>query len=415
MPTKIKVLSDQAINQIAAGEVIENAASCVKELVENAIDANAGSIIVEVNASPLQLIRIVDDGSGMGRDDALLSLERHATSKIFSFSDLLKVTSMGFRGEALASIAAISKMTIITANEEGGTRLTACGGKILHVEECARNIGTTIEIRSLFYNVPARKKFQKTDSRSLIDIVNMLTKLSLAHPTISFKFYSQSKEMLLSKEFETEDFLVRLEKRMKDVLGNNFLQEKAPLQVLDLECKIEGFIGLPSLTRYNRRGQFLFINKRAIYCQAAVHAIYDGYGPRLQTGKHPLFVLHLTLPEELVDVNVHPQKKEVRLLDEPRIKNLLRKGIANSLQSIDGATLAPSFDRVEFLQEEAPRSMSYAPFVFKEEKDLLESEIVFFDRNQSSFEHSIIGMYQSYLLLDGCLFPKAEHILGKKE
>ena len=252
MSSRIKVLSDQTINQIAAGEVIENPASVAKELIENSIDAGAISITIEINGGGFQCIRIIDDGVGMSRDDAILSLERHTTSKIRELDDLQTLFSMGFRGEALASIAAISKMTILTANGTDGIRIFVDGGKMITVDHCARKQGTTIEVRSLFFNVPARKKFQKTASRSLAEIVKMITKLSLAHPIVAFKLFSHDKEI-----FHAQASI--LKRCIHDVLGEKFLQVPTQIQA-DLEtCKIDGFIGSPSEARHNRTGQYLFI------------------------------------------------------------------------------------------------------------------------------------------------------------
>ena len=188
--SKIRVLSEATINQIAAGEVIENSASVVKELVENALDAGPTSITVEIKAGGQQLIRVVDNGSGMGRDDALLSLERHATSKIKTAEDLFSLRTMGFRGEALASIAAISRFTLISADSSelgSGTKIEVDGGKILSVEPCARTRGTSVEVRSLFFNVPARKKFQKAAAVNAAEVTKIVTVLSLSHPEVAFE------------------------------------------------------------------------------------------------------------------------------------------------------------------------------------------------------------------------------------
>ncbi len=408
MTSKIKVLSDQTINQIAAGEVIENPASVAKELIENSIDAGASSITIELSGGGLQCIRIIDDGSGMSRDDAILSLERHSTSKIREINDLQTLLSMGFRGEALASIAAISKMTILTANGTEGTRIFVDGGRMINVDPCARKRGSTIEVRSLFFNVPARKKFQKTASRCLAEIVKMITKLSLAHSTVAFKFFSHNKEIFHVQASS-------LTRRIYDVLGGGFLQVPTQIQADQEMCKIEGLIGSPSETRHNRTGQYLFINKRSVFCSAVNYAVYDSYATRLQTGKHPIFVLHLTINPNFIDVNVHPQKKEVRFRDEFQLKLMIRKAMSTSLQGGDSTSIMPPVSKVNFSGSNLPFFTSDRPLIFKKEGELLESERVFFDVVEDHWRNAIIGLYDAYLLLNGDLFPKLELITGSKK
>lgn len=334
MPSRIRVLDEQTINQIAAGEVIENPASVVKELIENAIDAGSTEISVEIKAGGRQLIRVTDNGCGMCRDDAILSLERHATSKIRHLSDVYSLNTKGFRGEAIPSIASISKMTILTCEEEAkeSTLITVDGGKIINCTAGARSRGTTIEVKSLFFNVPVRKKFQRSPAYDAAEILKVVSTQSLAHPEIKFQLiHNQNHELSLTTQIQ-EDFLSRLGERVFSVLGSDF---KAGMKAISLDKEkvhIQGFLGLPTYTRHNRTGQYLFINKRAVFSPFISYIIREGYGPSLATNRHPVYVLHLTLPSSLVDVNVHPQKKEVRLHQDQNLKNILLFAVEKTLQ-----------------------------------------------------------------------------------
>ena len=322
MESKIRVLSEQTINQIAAGEVIENGASVIKELVENSLDAGATEICIEIVGGGRQLIRVRDNGSGMNGDDALLCLERHATSKIRQVDDLHTIASMGFRGEALPSIASISKFTLITAPpNEKGTLVSVDGGKIVKTATVECEPGTQIEVKELFFNVPARKKFQKAPAHDVQEILKMVTLLALGHTTVNFELISNQKSLLKTHS----------ENRIADILGPEFLQELTPIESEHQEWQLQGYIGLPACTRHNRSGQFLFINQRPVTSPLVSYAIREGYGPALAQNRHPLFVLHLTLPGGLVDVNVHPQKREVRLRHEQAIREWLVKAVEAAL------------------------------------------------------------------------------------
>lgn len=299
MPSKIRILDRNSINQIAAGEVIENSASVIKELVENAVDAGAKKISIECEAGGLQLIRVSDDGEGMGRDDALLSFERHGTSKIRNASDLETVQSMGFRGEALASILAVSKMTLLTSDGESATHIEGAGGAILSCEKGARSQGTTIEVRSLFYNVPARLSFQKSPNRLSAEITKVVTKLALAYPHISFCLKAGSKEIVNVSHME----------RIEDLLGKEFVEGSKKIVLEEGPLRIKGLLGSLTNRRSNRSGQYFFLNNRAIVSHALALGVEEGYGTQIGAREYPIFVLHLSLDSAFVDVNVHPQKK----------------------------------------------------------------------------------------------------------
>lgn len=367
---KIKLLSQQTINQIAAGEVIENPASVVKELIENAVDADATRIIVEIKGGGLQLIRVSDDGCGMSKEDALLSLERHATSKIQEVHDLFTLRTMGFRGEALSSIGAISKMTLMTAIQEG-TKVEVEGGLILETLPCARTRGTTIEVQSLFYNVPARKKFQKSSTLCGMDVHKVVATMSLAHPEIEFELINQEQKVFSSSG-------------VAGVLGKEFLASAYEINVANERFSIKGYLGSPIETRTNRTGQHLFVNRRPVFSNLISFAVKDGYGTRLDANRFPVFLLHLEIDPKLVDVNVHPQKREVRLQDEALIREKIKEAVAFSLDPSGPVKFEP-FSNV--FSETSTLSFREEAFVATPSLPL-------------KTDSSPIGLFQHYLLLD---------------
>ena len=330
MSNRIRVLDETVINQIAAGEVIENPSSVVKELTENALDAGSTDILIEIQTGGRQLIRVSDNGSGMSKDDALLSLERHATSKLREIDDLEAMHTMGFRGEAVPSIASISKFTILTAQtDEKATLIRVEGGKIFECTDAVRDPGTTIEVCNLFYNVPVRKKFQKSPSYDRNEIVKMLTRIALANPEVGFSLNSDGKRVFSFPGQSREE-------RIEELLGPEFIRSTREIP--------EGRIGLPSYTRNNRSGQYIFLNKRPIFCPAISRAVLAGYGTAMQSQRHPVFILYLELDGDVVDVNVHPQKKEVRLRNEFEIREKLIESVSKAFQN----------DSIQYEYEEKP-------------------------------------------------------------
>lgn len=368
MKSIIRVLDEITINQIAAGEVIENPASVVKELVENSIDAGSTDITVEVKGGGRQLIRISDNGSGMCKDDALLCLERHATSKIHSIEELHETLTMGFRGEAVPSIASISKFTILTNAEttpENGTMLVVEGGKILKVSSAVREKGTTMEVKGLFYNVPVRRKFQKSPAHDAAEIQKVITLLALANPTIAFH-YINNEERILQTTNGSTDQQESLKQRIDELLGFEYLESSSWIEGGNSSCKIYGWVGAPHAHRQNRTGQYIFINKRAVAAPFVGYALKDAYGTLLPPRRHPTFILYLELPTNGVDVNVHPQKKEVRLRKEGEIRELLLQSAREALQThpLEYApdfiiepcfhSVAPAFNLEQFVLREEP-------------------------------------------------------------
>jgi DNA mismatch repair protein MutL len=329
--SRISRLDEITINKIAAGEVIENPASVVKELVENALDAGATEITVEILGGGRELIRISDNGCGMNRSDALLSIERYATSKISSVEDIFALNTMGFRGEALASIVSIAKVTLLTFPKDGsntGTLILCEGGKIVDCSNAIRDPGTTIEVKSLFFNLPVRKKFLSSPAYDAQQIHKLLSIIALAYPTVHFRLISNEK-LLLNTPIYSEKY--SLKERVGHVLGKEQIASSFYLQKEADGYALEGFFSYPHSTRPNKTGQYLFINKRAVTSFAVASAVRSGYGTALAEGRHPLWVLYLTIPAGYVDVNVHPQKKEVRLRQEDLLKELIVEAIRRAL------------------------------------------------------------------------------------
>ena len=350
MSSIIRVLDELTINQIAAGEVIENPASVVKELVENSIDAGATEICIEIQEGGRQLIRISDNGCGMTQDDALLCLERHATSKIRDVHDIQEIMTMGFRGEAIPSIAAISKFSLLTAPQttsyahDSGTLVIIEGGRILSCNSAPRTPGTTIEVKSLFFNVPVRRNFQKSPTYDTQEITKILNLFSMGHPEINFELISDQKPVF--KTIVSPKKEVSFIKRIENVLGKEMSRHLLPLQFEQSSYQLAGFIGDASLHRPNRSNQYLFINHRAVYSPLISNAIREGYDTMLPNLRFPVFVLNLHLPGDCLDVNVHPQKREVRLRHEFQIKEAIVQAVQQALRKNQQQT-NPSFEILE--------------------------------------------------------------------
>ncbi len=393
---KIQILPEEIINQIAAGEVIENPSSVVKELVENAIDANAKNIHIEINGGGLQLIRIEDDGIGMDKEDLLLCIKPHATSKIQSFEEIQNIISMGFRGEALASIASISKMKIDSSNGDEANILSIEKGNVISLKASTRNKGTTIEIRSLFYNVPARKKFQSSISSNISKIHRIIINLALANPNINFSFISQGKNFISTKSYK-EELLTSMEERIKELLGQSFFECLTPIDHKEGPFHFYGYIGFPKFSKKTRANQHLFINNRTVINHIISKLIKEGYGTRLDDKSHPIFILHVKLPTELADVNVHPQKLEIRLRELDSLNKILKKAISLSLQKalpLD-FNILPSFQNRELVKQK----VFYSEKAKDEDTSFLQ-ESLFDQTNAVKFSFREYDMIGRYLLVD---------------
>lgn len=352
---KIQLLPDNLINQIAAGEVVERPASVVKELLENSIDAGAKRIIVEVQEGGMQLLKITDDGSGMSREDAELSLARHATSKIATIEDLQAIKTMGFRGEALASIASVSRFTMRTklAADSAGTEIVLEGGKILRNGPIGIPTGTEIEVRELFFNTPARLKFMKSAATEYQNVVDAVVDAALAFPEIAFKLVENEGRIALDLP-ATADPLVR----MRGVLGKGIAEEMLEIFYGGVNLKMTGYIGKPSLSRSNRNMQFFFVNNRPIASHVLSYAVKQAYHSLLPKERYPVFVVKFELEPSMVDVNCHPRKTEVKFKDEREIYRVLNSACAKVLEQ---AVIMPKFESdtpVNYYQEKSAQGIT---------------------------------------------------------
>ena len=331
MTEKIKVLPEILANKIAAGEVIERPASVVKELLENAIDAGGTRISVEIKAGGKQLIRVVDNGGGMDREDAALAFERHATSKIGHEDDLYRIGTFGFRGEALASIASVSRvdLTTNTEGEAAGTRIRIEGGAAPRVTDAGRAQGTTVSVSQLFFNVPARRKFLRTTGTETRHIVSVVSTTAMAYPEIAFSLKVDGKESL-SLPAVSNTYA-----RAQAVMGKTLMNQMIPVTFDDELVKIHGFISRPDATRISRTHQYLFINQRPVSSRALNHAVFEGYGSILPRERYPVSIVFLAVDLDQVDVNVHPAKREIRFSDESSVYKRLLRAVRLALQNSD--------------------------------------------------------------------------------
>jgi DNA mismatch repair protein MutL len=359
---RIRILSDQVANQIAAGEVVDRPASVVKELLENALDAGASRIRVEVEAGGRKLIRVSDDGHGMNRDDALLAFERHATSKLRTADDLLAIATLGFRGEALPSIASVARVTLETSTGSSadgdssgtgtrpmGTRLEIAGGKILHVEDAALPRGTTLTVADLFFNTPARRKFLRAESTELAHVTALVTHYALVHPEKHFELLSATHTVLSAPP------VTRTAERIYQIFGKETLGQLLPVAAeAALEraglpepppwkkdpnepervpgtLRLSGFYSKPELQKLNRNSIYIFINKRLIRDRLLLHAITEAYRNVIPPTSFPVVLLFLEMPPEEVDVNVHPAKTEVRFRQQTLVHDFVRDSLRTAL------------------------------------------------------------------------------------
>ena len=327
---KIIELDDNLANKIAAGEVIERPASVVKELLENAIDAKSTQITVKIEESGLKSIEIIDNGEGIAHDEVALALKRHATSKIKDVDDLFRIRTLGFRGEALPSIASVSELTINTSvadnGDESGTLLVAKGGEIIQNSPAPKRIGTRIKVENLFYNTPARLKYIKSLQAELGHITDIINRLSLAHPEVAFTLINDGREMM--KTAGTGD----LKQALAGVYGISTAKKMIAISAQDLDFDVTGYVSLPELTRANRNYITVLLNGRYIKNFLINRAIVDGYGSKLMVGRFPIAVIDIKIDPFLADVNVHPTKQEVRISKERELMVLISQAIRQALQ-----------------------------------------------------------------------------------
>ncbi|HEX4040010.1 MAG TPA: DNA mismatch repair endonuclease MutL [Acidobacteriaceae bacterium] len=383
---RIRVLSDQVANQIAAGEVVDRPASVVKELLENALDAGATRIRIEIEAGGRRLMRVADDGCGMSRDDALLAFERHATSKIRSSDDLLSIATLGFRGEALPSIASVARLELVTRPEEDptGTRLEIVGGKILAVEDAGGPSGTTITVRDIFFNTPARRKFLRAESTELSHATALVTHYALAHPEIHFELHSATHALLTAPPVREGS------ERIYQIFGRDTLDQLLPLAAerrfdhagipepppwrRDADyarpdpgfLRITGFVSRPELQKLNRNSIYVFVNQRLIRDRLILHGVTEAYRNIIPPTSFPVVLLFLEMPPHEVDVNVHPAKTEVRFRQQSFVHDFVRESIRLALMK---ARPAASF--VGALTASPHASSSLVPDIGEESAGIL--------------------------------------------
>ncbi len=328
--SKIRVLADHVANQIAAGEVVERPASVAKELVENSIDANATRIAVDVEAGGRRLLKVSDDGDGMVRDDAILAFERHATSKITKSEDLASIATLGFRGEALASIASVARVELTTKTEDAAaaTRVVIEGGKMRDVRDAAHPRGTTLIVRDLFFNVPARRKFLRSEATESFHLTNLVTHYALAHPAISFTLTNNGREILRATAAKD------LRERAYQIFGAEFLENLLEVNGGDARvARVSGFVSAPRDRRTSRDSQYLFVNGRFVRDRLIGRALSEGYRSILPHGVYPAALLFIETPLEEVDVNVHPAKTEVRFRRAAAVAESVREAVRSALAS----------------------------------------------------------------------------------
>lgn len=379
---RIRLLPEHVANQIAAGEVVERPASVVKELVENSLDADARRITVEIQAGGRSLIRITDDGFGMSRDDALLCLERHATSKIQRAEDLHGISTMGFRGEALPSIASVSRFTLTTRERESdspeGTQVIINGGKIVEVKAAGGATGTSIEVRSLFFNLPARRKFLRTEETESAHIQHYLTLAALAHPNVAFTFVKDGRTVWQLPAIKPEaipDGIAALRERMRQLAGT--LPQLVPVDAAgplrerlvedslstgpESAIRVWGLIGAPGVSRSTREEQHVFVNRRPVENRGINHALIEGYHTALMKGRFPVCCLFVEIEPVAVDVNIHPAKREVKFRDERAVRSFVSSAVRDALlgfhSPVESRVAAPpmvSLPAVEWLAPKRP-------------------------------------------------------------
>lgn len=330
----IKILSEKLVNQIAAGEVIERPASVVKELIENSIDAGASRVVVEVRDGGKTFVKVTDNGCGMTREDLEMSLQRHATSKISKEADLWKIGTMGFRGEALASISSVSRVVLRSkqVDDVGGAQIECNSGDVVSISDIGMSDGTVVEVYDLFFNIPARQKYLKKDSTELGHITSLLHSVALANPSVAFKLIHNEKVV-----FDLPG-VTDLLSRVGDIFGKATSEAMIPVFYGGSEFQIDGFVGKPALSRSTSKHQYFFVNGRAIQHFLLANTIKSAFHSMLMENKKPVFIINIKIDPSLVDVNVHPRKLEVRFEDQQRMIRTMYSCVKATLEK---ANLAP--------------------------------------------------------------------------
>lgn len=355
---KVRILPDRVANQIAAGEVIERPAAVIKELVENALDAGATRIEVEFRHGGRALMRVEDNGSGMSRDDALLALERHATSKIAEAADLDRLGTYGFRGEALPSIASVSQFALYTrvAENNVGTEIVVNGGKFVHVCDCGRPVGTRIEVAHLFNSVPARRKFLKSDQTESAHIVQCVRLYALACPQVAFTLIEDGRVIFRSPECAT------LADRIAEIFGRQTADELVPIEAAETGMRLSGLIGRPGVGRGTRHEMIVFVNQRPVDSRTLNYALIESYHESIPKGRYPLAFVFFDCDPAAVDVNVHPAKREVRFRSEPAVRGFVIRAVLQRLREITAPTSVANPEPQRQAEGVAPGMVAPTPF-----------------------------------------------------
>lgn len=364
---RIHSLPTQLINQIAAGEVVERPASVVKELIENSFDAGAKSLNIDINQGGMRLIRIRDDGCGIEKEDLPLALSRHATSKIATLKDLEQVSSMGFRGEALPSISSVARLTLISriSDEECAWSVKADGTEQdYQPQPDPHPQGTTVEVQDLFYNTPARRKFLKTEKTEFSHIENLIKRLALSRFDIGFVLHHNQREVF---NLKPADSVAEQENRVSRICGSAFIENSVRIEFEASGLTLTGWVGLPTFSRSQQDMQFFYVNGRLIKDRLVAHAVKQAYQDVLYHGRHPVFVLYLTLDPTLVDVNAHPAKQEVRFRESRLVHDFLYKALHRSLADVrPGSTENEAVEEIEAYSPQSGIPVAESKPVFKE-------------------------------------------------
>lgn len=372
---KIKVMDDALANKIAAGEVVEKCVSVVKELVENSVDAGASEIKIEVVDAGTKLIRVVDNGSGMSKDDAVLAFQRHATSKLFDEMGLFRISSLGFRGEALPSIAAVSMVELKTSTGEVGTKVIIEGGKLIKVEKADARRGTEITVKDLFYNTPARLKYLRSLYSELANICEYVNKMALSYPEIKFTLISDDKVLL------NTDGTGNLLKVIKEIYGSDVARKMRKIDVFNDDYDVSGFISLPEVTRSSKAHMITLVNKRVVRNVELNRAINDAYHTYKPEARYPIVVLNINTDPSLVDVNVHPAKLDIKFSNFEDLKELIKNGIKNVLNK---ALLIPKIEK----KEKAKKPVVKEQQLNLERENVIEDETI----DYSLFDEEVLSV-----------------------
>jgi len=347
----IRILSEKVASQIAAGEVVERPASVVRELIDNSIDASATRILIKIENGGKNLIRVSDNGAGMDRDDLLLCAERHATSKISELSDLFSVRTLGFRGEAVPSIAAVSRMVIAsrTLDQVGGFRLRLESGKIKGIEETGAPVGTTVEVNDLFFNTPARKKFLRSAGTETDHILDVLSRIALPFTTLSFRLDDRDKTLLSLPSVDSDV------SRLSALFGHEVASSMIPIEREIHGLRVSGYLSPPEWDRARGDHLFVYVNRRSVRERLLTHAIIEGYGSRLMKGRYPYAVIFIAIDPSLVDVNVHPAKQEVRFHQDRLVHEAVKTVLDESLRQKAAALFHVPVPSMESIEEKGGR------------------------------------------------------------